>query len=534
MLTINTNVPSLNAQRNLFTSANNLAVSLQRLSSGLRINSAKDDAAGLAIAERFTGQIRGLNQAARNASDGISLSQTAEGALSQVSANLQRIRELGVQSANSTNSASDRTALQQEVSQLVAEIDRVATTTQFNGINLLDGSFTTQQFQVGANANQTISVSVSGARTAQIGSYVNSAGAVTQASTVLTTTNAGATHTNTAGYTNYNGVNGTASNGSNITINGTNVANSATYVGTVAPTYQSSDSAYAISAAINASGIAGVTSTTVNTQTYAIASGGTAGTSDFFAYTPAGTSTTTNGSYTMTINGQQIFNNTLTSAASSGNISIDSAVSAINGFTSLGVTATKTSAGTLQLSAADGRNIVVREQITGTVGTGTVPTYNSVFSTNSQTAVGTAQALDQTLTQRGAITLASSATVTLNAGSSILGFASSSLAAANSVASLDISTVTGANNAILAADSALASINNNRASLGAYQNRFASTVSSLQNISENLSASRSRIQDTDFAAETANLTKNQILQQAGTAILAQANALPQTVLQLLK
>jgi len=188
MTTINTNVPSLNAQRNLAASSDKLATSLQRLSSGLRINSAKDDAAGLAIAERFTGQIRGLNQAARNASDGISLAQTAEGALNQVSANLQRIRELGVQSANSTNSASDRAALQQEVSQLVAEIDRVATTTQFNGINLLDGSFTTQQFQVGANANQTISVSVSGSRTTQIGSYVNSASGVSQASTAVTTT----------------------------------------------------------------------------------------------------------------------------------------------------------------------------------------------------------------------------------------------------------------------------------------------------------------------------------------------------------
>src|ERR1043165_3461379 len=167
---INTNVLSLNAQRNLSTSGSSLATALQRLSSGLRINSAKDDAAGLAIAERFTTQIRGLNQAARNANDGISLSQTAEGALASISDNLQRMRELAVQSANATNSASDRAALQQEVAQLKAEIDRVASQTQFNGIYLLDGSFTAQQFQVGANAGQTITVAgITSARASALG-----------------------------------------------------------------------------------------------------------------------------------------------------------------------------------------------------------------------------------------------------------------------------------------------------------------------------------------------------------------------------
>jgi flagellin len=169
---INTNVMSLNAQRNLSTSGGQLATSLQRLSSGLRINSAKDDAAGLAISERFSSQIRGLNQAVRNASDGISLSQTAEGALGSIGNNLQRMRELAVQSANSTNSAGDRAALQQEVSQLAAEIDRVATQTQFNGLNLLDGSFSAQQFQVGANAGQTITISsINSARTSALGQF---------------------------------------------------------------------------------------------------------------------------------------------------------------------------------------------------------------------------------------------------------------------------------------------------------------------------------------------------------------------------
>ncbi|MFZ1766468.1 MAG: flagellin hook IN motif-containing protein, partial [Candidatus Nitrotoga sp.] len=168
---INTNVASLNAQRNLNSSQSALQTSLQRLSSGLRINSAKDDAAGLAITERMTSQIRGLNQASRNANDGVSLAQTAEGGLAEVGNNLQRIRELAIQSANSTNSASDRTSLNAEVTQLLAEIQRVSTTSQFNGQNILDGTFTAAQFQVGANANQTITASTGNSQTSALGSY---------------------------------------------------------------------------------------------------------------------------------------------------------------------------------------------------------------------------------------------------------------------------------------------------------------------------------------------------------------------------
>ena len=162
---INTNINSLTTQRNLSTSAASLTTSIQRLSSGLRINSAKDDAAGLAISERFTTQIKGLNQAARNANDGISLAQTTEGAMSGAGNILQRVRELAVQSANATNSASDRQALQAEVGQLVSELDRISQTTEFNGSKLLDGTFGTQQFQVGANANQTITAATANLRT---------------------------------------------------------------------------------------------------------------------------------------------------------------------------------------------------------------------------------------------------------------------------------------------------------------------------------------------------------------------------------
>ena len=167
---INTNIASLNAQRNLNMSQSSLATALQRISSGLRINSAKDDAAGLAISERFTSQIRGLNQAARNANDAISLAQTAEGSLAEMTNNLQRIRELAIQSANATNSASDRVALNTEAQQLIAEIDRVAQQSTFNGRNLFDGTFSTQSFQVGAQANETIDVTMTSARTATLGS----------------------------------------------------------------------------------------------------------------------------------------------------------------------------------------------------------------------------------------------------------------------------------------------------------------------------------------------------------------------------
>ncbi len=168
---INSNISSLTAQRNLDKSQSSLATSLQRLSSGLRINSAKDDAAGLAIAERFTSQIRGMNQAVRNANDGISISQTAEGALSSASDILQRVRELAVQSANASNSSSDRQALQSEVNQLTSELDRLAQVTEFNGRKILDGTFGNASFQVGANANQVINVQTGNFRTNQFGDY---------------------------------------------------------------------------------------------------------------------------------------------------------------------------------------------------------------------------------------------------------------------------------------------------------------------------------------------------------------------------
>jgi flagellin len=374
---INTNIASLNAQRNLNASQSSVATSLQRLSSGLRINSAKDDAAGLAISERLTSQIRGLNQAARNANDGISLAQTAEGALGEIGNNLQRIRELAVQARNATLSSSDRAALQTEAAQLRQEIDRVASTVEFNGNKLLDGSFSNKAFQVGANVGEQIVMSsIVNAQSTALGTY-SRATVTGVAATALT-----------------------AIDGGDLTINTVSVG--------------------AIGAAASATERAG---------------------------------------------------------------QIRDAINAVAGTT--GVYATNDTATTITLSSTT-QNIVI-----GLANTGTPATTGLTAATTNLT--------------------------------SVTGFST-----------LDISNVAGADTAIHGMDAALSAVNTARASLGAMQSRFTSAVANLQTTAENLSASRSRIVDTDFAAETAALTRGQILQQAGIAMLAQANALPNQVMALLR
>lgn len=544
---INTNIASLNAQRNLTTSQSSLATSLQRLSSGLRINSAKDDAAGLAISERMTSQIRGFDQARRNANDAVSLAQTAEGALGAVGTILQRVRELAVQSANATNSGSDRAALQSEVSQLTSELDRIATSTQFNGLNLLDGSFSAQNFQVGANANQTIAVSVGGVRGSQIGKYVSSAGNTATAITVTATGTpvAGGTNAFTNNATAYTGVSGVASNGTNIALSvgaaaATYIADSTSYAGNQTIS-QDKSSAYALAAAINASSVAGLTATASSTKTFAAVAGSTAGSNDFLDLAVvsggalSGTGSTA-GSYVLKINGQAVISQTLNSATGS-DISMSAAISNINAYqNTTGVVASQTTAGALQLTAADGRDINVEENTTSANATGAAAYVSvaSVFSSLTQTTTGTAATVDLTSRFRGQVTLAATGDVAISVGNTILGFSGTTVAASGSVASVDISSVSGANAAILAMDAALGSVNSSRAQLGAIQNRFDSTTASLQAFSENLSAARSRIRDADFASETANLSRSQILQQAGTAMLAQANSLPNQVLTLLR
>ena len=387
---INTNVASLNTQRNLSSSQASLNTSIQRLSSGLRINSAKDDAAGLAIAERMNAQVRGLNVAARNANDGVSLAQTAEGSLGKVGDMLQRMRELAVQSANATNSSTDRSALQAEVSQLRDEIGRVAGNTAFNGTKLLDGSFTAANFQVGANAGETITVaSITDATTAKLGS--------------------------------------------------TNFASTTLAVGTA----------------------------------------------------------------------------TNLAAVKDGDITIkDSTGAAI----SIGALSTATSAAerTGQLAAAI-NNVSGKTGVNAYVDSSS----NKLVLTSQNSIAADAIAVDGTnVTNLAAIGLTTNA-----AGAST---------ATVGIDKLDVSSFAGASLAIKQVDSALDQVNGARAKLGALQSRFENAVSNIQIQSENTTAARSRIMDTDFASETANLTRSQILQQAGNAMLSQANQLPQQVLSLLR
>ncbi len=476
---VNTNIMSLNAQRNLSRSDSALATSLQRLSSGLRINSAKDDAAGLAIASRFTTQIRGMNQAVRNANDAISLSQTAESALDELTNNLQRIRELAVQSANATNSASDRAALDQEVQQRLAEINRIGSQTSFNGQKVLDGSFGSAQFQVGANVGETIGINLTtGMRADQIGQI--------------------ATATGTA-------VTGSAFTDGGVTIavgQSAAVAIGASTAGTQAG--QTADSAYAKVNAINSAGVSGLTATATNATTGTFSTIGTTG----------GTST-----YNLTINGTAIYAGTDNLAAGSS-LSASDVAAQINLFSAQTGVSASVSGTSMTLTAADGRNVVVAETLTQ--GTGA-------------TLTGTGIATAQEGTLRGTVTLSAAENITLGGAYADAGFASTSIAVdTTTLASVNVTSVANANTAIQRSDAALASVSSLRSQLGAIQNRFESTISNLSAVSENLSASRSRIQDSDFAAETASLTKAQILQQAGVAVLAQANAVPQTVLGLFR
>jgi len=390
---INTNIMSLNAQRNLNTSGAALATSLQRLSSGLRINSAKDDAAGLAISERFTTQIRGLDVAVRNANDGISLAQTAEGAMVEIGNNLQRIRELAVQSANASNSASDRQALNAEAAQLLAEIDRIANQTSFNGTKLLDGSFSGALFQIGADAGQTIGLSQI------VDANLDALGKAHFAATQLS---------------------------SNPPISGT-----ATQDGTL-------------------SGI--------------------------------------------NINGQLINEVTIKTGDTGADIQ-QKLVNTINQKMDMtGVYASLTANGQLQLESLRG---------------------SQDFSFGSDPSAIDGIAIDFSGIQNHVS-------------------ASENTDGIYYLKDLDISSFQGAQRALEMVDQALPQVSNARAEMGAIQNRFMSTIASLSATAENLTASRSRIRDADYAKETAELTRTQILQQAGTAMLAQANQLPQNVLNLLK
>jgi len=493
---INTNVASLNTQRNLNNTQSQLSVTLQRLSSGLRINSAKDDAAGLAISERFTAQIRGLNQAARNANDGVSLAQTAEGDLAQITNNLQRLRELAVQSANATNSTSDRAALQLETNELIAEIDRVASTSAFNGVRLLDGNFSAQQFQVGANAGETVNItSIGSARTAALGqsNIATVAGNATLA----------------------------ALGANDLLVNGVDV-------GVVADPGAAGSLSNAIATAITTASA----DVTVTIGSSSFAAGAFAAVSD--------AATGDDGVYTLTVEGVNVINVTDVGATGStvtaANVDTQLGLAAVtNALTTAGVSFTGTAAGgDLTFIKTDGSNLNLTE--TRTIGTGGTPalTGNGFANLGTGTATGSGVAY-------GALTLTSVNDIVIGGNTpASAGFTGGAIGTTTAVltgtlvSATDISTVTGANAAITTIDNALTTINNSRASLGAIQNRFTSIVSSIQTSSENLSAARSRIRDADFAEETAVLTRTQILQQAGVSVLSQANSLPQLALSLLQ
>jgi flagellin len=465
-LVLNTNINSMLAQNSLTSSGSQLSTALQQLSSGLRINTAADDAAGYAIVQGMTSQIGGLNQAARNAGDGVSLTQTAQGALTEITNDLQTMRDLAVQSLNATNSSQDRADLDQEFQQLSADIDNVAKTSSFNGVNLLDGTFAGANFQIGANAGQTITVaSVSSARTSTLGqTYGATIGnAATGATAALT---AGALVINSVGV------------GASVS-DGVSFANGAF-------------SGLAIANAINSASIPGVTAKANATTVTAGAAIG------------AGTLATGD----LVINGVNITGTVATEA---------DAIGFINGQSTLtGVTASD-NAGKIKLTAADGRNITVSGGGVAVSGFTASQTQGSVSLTSINTTAAAA-AINISSVGTSGFTAATT-TASLNSGT---------------VSNANVLTVTSSNQALNTIDAALQAVAATGAQLGAYQNRFQATITGLNTDSTNLESARSSIQDTDYAQATSSLSKAQILQQASTAMVAQANTVPQNVLTLLQ
>ena len=492
MLSINTNVSSIQAQNSLRINSLQQTTSMERLSSGVRINTAKDDAAGLAIATRMTANIRGVDAAVRNANDGISLTQTAEGALSQIGDSLQRIRELAVQSANSGNNASDRDAINNEASQLIAEIDRVASNSSFNSINLLDGTYTSQALQVGVgnSASDRMVISIASAKSSALGVGANSSYASTKAGTVVTAT---------------------ALASGDLSINayqvGASVSDGVSFA-------NASASGIAKAAAINAvSGQTGVIATVGSTSIAGVAA-------SVFTATAAGD---------VLINGVDI--GAMGAATAAGDRGTQTAA-AVNSKTSqTGVTATVTSAGVVTLSAADGRNITV----TGTNAAGGDGSGKTGLGTYHATVTATQQTTSSlTLASSGAAGITVGGTVGLTAVAMDNVAVAATPTVGAGVSSLNLGTMSGSQAALATLDRAINTITDSRASMGAYQNRLTASISNLETSSINLQASRSRIMDTDYAKESTSLAKSQIIAQAATAMLAQANQAQQSVLALLK
>ncbi|ASM53183.1 flagellin [Pseudoalteromonas nigrifaciens] len=518
-ISVNTNVSSLNAQRNLSKSGQGLATSMERLSSGMRINSAKDDAAGMQIGTRLTSQISGLGVAQRNANDGISMAQTAEGAMQSSTDILQRMRDLALQSANGSNSTSDREALQKEVTALQTELTRIADTTTFGGQKLLDGGYGTQQFQVGSDSNQTIGVTLNSSAAKDIGLEGK-----------------GMTFSALAGFSDIR------KTPTAITTDGLAVT-----VGGKTTNLEVSTGMSAANLAGQINGVEGVFGVGATTQ---VAVG------DFTTNTTAGDKINLN------VAGVEI--SYTTGAGNDNDAIVDGLNTAIttataDALTAQGITASVQSDGTdnmLVFTNSTGENVAVTMEIVGGASDGAVGKISS-WTTDATGVAGSVAGTAETVTAAISTTASVSAEVTgrldyssaildskygtvsldVTAGAMVTGGGGAATLSADtkktSIADLDISTSGGSQSAIDVIDAALQQIGNERAELGAIQNRFSQTISNLSNIQENASASRSRIMDTDYATETAQMTKNQILQQAGTSILSQANQLPQAALSLL-
>ncbi|WP_272887808.1 flagellin [Stutzerimonas stutzeri] len=574
-LTVNTNVAALNTQKNLNRASDSLSTTMQRLSSGLKINSAKDDAAGLQISNRLTSQINGLDVAVKNANDGISIAQTAEGAMQESTNILQRMRELALQSANGSNSDEDRTSLQAEYSQLSTELTRIASTTTFGGRNLLDGSFGTTSFQVGANSNETINLSLGNVSANKIGSYQmeedttskrvsgTAMAAIRDTDPLLVARDAAQADvtaktaalaaaqktlddtdpTNTTAFTDAK----TARDNANIALNGDATA--------TPPTTGAVGALAAAETALGASTFTSFTAGTITVQgggdTKNIALDGNESAKEIaksFNGAISGLSASARTVVDLKIDDTKL-------AGGSANLSVKVGDKSVN---LVGVTSTADLADQLS-SNASALGIAVsydetNDKLTVTSESGENISFGAQSNVKADgsalaTSVVTASVMDSNgeystaaplnasgSTVAGYVELnsAKSYALTSSGGADISEVFAKSKAKMTTIADTDITTASGSQSAISVIDKAISNIDSQRADLGAVQNRFDSTVSNLQSIAENSTSARSRIQDADFAAETAELTKQQTLQQASTAILAQANQLPSSVLSLLQ
>ncbi|SDQ38794.1 flagellin [Pseudomonas grimontii] len=564
-LSVNTNITSLGVQKNLNKASDALSQSMNRLSSGLKINSAKDDAAGMQIANRLNNQVKGLNVAIANANNGVSIAQTAEGAMQESTNTLQRLRELALQAANGDKSDADRVSLQQEFTAKVGELNRIASTTTFGGRNLLDGSFNNVAFQIGANANETISFGMTDiSSTALKGNYKEAAvnGA---AMTGLAATATGAVIGDKATVT--GGAAATAlAAGDAITINGTSITLASGVVaagaaaGAAAVTAINAQTATTgVTASATAAGIVSLSSSSAITigatpATGPTALGMTAGT------TAAATPTTLGAAGSVSVNG-----NTVAWAA---NDTIASVVTNLQTAAGTGGVASFTN-GRIQVTSGQGADIKLTNNTSGSLSQLGLSAGTTQAKLTADTSISlngvevkfkkgdTADAIVSSINSAstgvqasknaaGTLNLFADKDITVKDGSAGTGLAALGLTAVatagtkvavtmeTSVSDLNVLTAASSQQAVQALDDAMQQIDSQRSQLGAVQNRFASTVANLQSISQNSSAAKGRVEDADFASEAAELTKQQTLQQASTAILSQANQLPSSVLKLLQ